>query len=128
MLRHQLTDEQWELIVDLFSAPKRTGRPANPVRRTINGILWILNTGAQWRDLPKTFGPKSTVWGHFDAWNHDGTLQNVLNRLRGAVEIDEELWCVDGTIVRAHKCAAGGGKKGIRKNRRIMQSVALVVV
>jgi transposase len=83
----------------------------------IDGILWVLNTGAQWRDLPAAFGPKSTVWGHFDKWNADGTLVAVLDRLRGQVTIDEELWCVDGTSVRAAKCAAGGGKKGIRTSR-----------
>jgi len=84
----------------------------------IDGILWILNTGVQWRDLPGEFGPKSTVWDHFDKRNADGTLAAVLDRLREHVTIDHELWCVDGTMVRAAKCAAGGGKKGIRTNRR----------
>ena len=128
MLRHQLTDEQWELISDLFPAPKRTGRPPSPTRQMIDGIFWILNTGAQWRDLPETFGPKSTVWGHFDQWNHDGTLQKILDRLRGQVEIDHALWCVDGTIIRAHKCATGGGKKTTQRNHRITQSVAVEAV
>jgi transposase len=118
MLRHRLTDEQWKLIADLFPPPKRTGRPPSDPRDMIDGILWILNTGAQWRDVPEEFGPKSTVWDHFDRWNGDGTLQAALDRLRGGVEIDEELWCVDGTTVRAAKCAAGGGKKGIRPSRR----------
>jgi hypothetical protein len=54
----------------------------------------------------------------FDQWNRDGTLESILHRLRGEVEIDETLWCIDGTIVRAARCAAGGGKKTIRKNRR----------
>ena len=87
-------------------------------RRMMDGILWLLQTGASWRDLPREIGPKSTVWDHFDQWNHDGTLVAVLDRLRGQVEIDEELWCVDGTSVRAAKCAAGGAKKGIRTSRR----------
>ncbi len=60
----------------------------------------------------------------FDTWNHDGTLQAILDRLRGQVEIDEELWCIEGTIVRAARCAAGGGKKTIRTNRKTMPSVA----
>ena len=62
-----------------------------------------------------------TVYGCFNRWNADGTLDKVLQRLRGAQidigAIDEELWFVDGTIVRAHRCAAGGGKKGILRNR-----------
>ena len=128
MLRHRLTDEQWKLIEDLFPPPNGMGRPRRSARDMIDGILWILNTGAQWRDLPPTFGPKSTVWGHFDQWNDDGTLQAVLDRLRANAEIDDELWCVDGTTVRAAKCAAGGGKKGTRTNRRTTRSAAAVVV
>ena len=124
MLRHRLTDEQWTLIADLFPKPKAKGRPPSDPRTMIDGILWILHTGAQWRDLPSEFGPKSTVWDHFDKWNADGTLTAVLDRLREQVTIDHSLWCVDGTTVRAAKCAAGGGKKGIRKNRKIMRWAA----
>lgn len=124
MLRHRLTDEQWQLIADLFPEPKATGRPPRHPRDMIDGILWVLNTGVQWRDLPAEFGPKSTVWDHFDQWNADGTLVAVLDRLRDQVTIDEELWCVDGSSVRAAKCAAGGGKKGIRKSRRTMRWAA----
>ena len=124
MVRHRLTDEQWELISDLFGAPKRTGRPPRDRRTIVDGILWILRTGSPWRDLPAGFGPWATVWDLFDTWNHDGTLQAILDRLRGQVEIDEELWCIDGTIVRAARCAAGGGKKTIRTNRKTMPSVA----
>ena len=118
MVRHRLTDEQWELIWDVFGAPKRTGRPPRDRRTIVDGILWILRTGSPWRDLPAVFGPWATVWDLFDTWNHDGTLQAILDRLRGQVEIDEELWCIDGTIVRAARCAAGGGKKGSYSLRR----------
>ena len=118
MLRHRLTDEQWNLIADLFPKPKHTGRPPSDPRLMVDGTLWILNTGAPWRDVPGEFGHKSTVWDHFDRWNGDGTLVAILDRLRGRVQINEELWCVDGTIVRAARCAAGGGKKGTPRNRR----------
>ena len=77
----------------------------------VNGILWILRSGSPWRDLPEEFGPWQTVWGLFDKWNSNGTLDTILRRLQAAFvdigEIDEELWCVDGTIVRAARCAAG---------------------
>ena len=53
-----------------------------------------------------------------------GTLQALLDRLPGQVEIDEELRCIDGTIVRAAECAAGGGKKTIPKSRKTTRSVA----
>ena len=128
MLRHRLTDEQWNLISDVFSEPKRTGRPPRDRRQVVDGILWILRTGSPWRDLPDAFGPWATVWDLFDTWNHDGTLQAILDRLRGRVEIDEELWCIDGTIVRAAKCASGGGKKKIQTSRKTMRSGAVVAV
>jgi transposase len=86
----------------------------------IDGILWILRTGAPWRDLPEEFGPWGTVWDWFDKWNHDGTLDEILRQLRAAHieagELDQELWCVDGSTVRAARCAAGGGKKGTRRS------------
>ncbi len=128
MLRHRLTDEQWKLIADLFEVPQRTGRPPRDRRTIIDGILWNLRTGSPWRDLPQAFGPWQTVWRLFDQWNDDGTLNAALDRLRAACVIDEEWWCVDGTIVRAAKCAAGGGKKGTPTNRRTTRSAEAVAV
>ena len=128
MLRHRLTDEQWDLISDVFAKPKRTGRPPRDRRQVMDGILWILRTGSPWRDLPDALGPWATVWDLFDTWNDDGTLQAVLDRLCGQVEINGEMWCIDGTLVRAAKCAAGGGKKTIRTSRKTTQSVAAVAV
>lgn len=120
MTRHRLTDEQWESIVDLFPAPASTGRPPRDRRTILEGILWILRTGSPWRDLPEEYGPWGTVWDLFDKWNSDGTLDKILGRLRAlridAGEIDEDLWCIDGTVVRAARCAAGGGKKGIPRS------------
>ena len=124
MTRHRLTDEQWDCIADVFPPPAKTGRPPSDRRMIVDGILWIMRTGSPWRDLPDEFGPWGTVWDLFDAWNADGTLDEILSRLRAmyvdAGEIDEELWCIDGTIVRAARCAAGGGKKTIRRNQKIM--------
>ena len=118
MTRHRLTDEQWDCIADIFPPPAKTGRPPSNRRMIVDGILWIMRTGSPWRDLPEEFRPWGTVWDLFDQWNDDGTLDEILSRLRAmhvdAGEIDEELWCIDGTIVRAARCAAGGGKKTIR--------------
>jgi transposase len=122
MPRHQLTDDEWDLIKDLFPAPAATGRPRRCRRQIVNAILWILRTGAPWRDLPEEYGPWGTAWDLFDKWNADGTLDRILSLLRSAhVDaglIDEELWCIDGTVVRAARCAAGGGKKGIPTSPR----------
>ena len=128
MLRHRLTDEQWDLIADLFASTASTGRPPRDRRQVLDGILWILNTGSPWRDLPRELGPWNTVWTVFDKWNHDGTLAAALERLQGRAAIDSEPWCIDGTIVRAHKCAAGGGKKGTPTSRRITRWGAAAAV
>jgi transposase len=123
MIRHRLTDDQWEAIADVFPPRAQTGRPPSDRRKIVDGILWILRTGAPWRDLPEAFGPWQTVWDLFDKWNGDGTLDELLLRLKAAYvdvgEIDAELWCVDGTTIRAARCAGGGGKKGIPRSRPI---------
>ena len=115
MARLLLADEEWELIADLFPAPAATGRPQCNPRTVLDGILWILRTGSPWRDLPSEFGSCKTAWRKFDQWNADGTLGRILQRLQvtmiAAGALDKQLWCIDGTVVRAHRCAAGGGKK-----------------
>lgn len=121
MARLLLTDDEWESIAHLFPKPAPTGRPPRDRRTVFNGILWILRTGAPWRDLPEEFGPWQTVWRLFNQWNLDGTLAAAENHLRASLadagQISDELWCVDGTVVRAARCAAGGGKKAIPTKR-----------
>ena len=123
MARLLLTDEEWELIADAFPAAAKTGRPRRDPRNVLDGILWVMRTGSPWRDLPAEFGPWQTAWRMFDEWNAQGTLVEMLHRLQSAFlaagAIDDELWCIDGTIVRAHRCAAGGGKKGTRRSLAI---------
>lgn len=125
MARLLLSDEEWDLIADVFPEPAATGRPPRDPREIVDGILWILRSGAPWRDLPGEFGPWQTTWRLFDRWNSDGTLDKVLQRLQAGFvdldEIDNELWCIDGTIVRAARCAGGGGKKGTQENQPIMR-------
>ena len=124
MARHELTDDQWECINHLFGKPKKTGRPPADRRVIVNAILWMVRAGAPWRDLPVEFGPWQTVYDHFNRWCSDGTLAKVLRSLKRAVSdsdsFDHDLWCIDGTVVRAARCAAGGGKKVTRASRTIM--------
>jgi transposase len=124
MARHRMSDDQWECIEDLFPKPAATGRPPRNPRDMMDGIFWILRTGAPWRDLPEEFGKWSTVWDYFDRWNANGILASVLDRLKAshvdAECVDQELWCIDGTIVRAARCAAGGAKKTTPRSRRTM--------
>ena len=81
----------------------------------LNGIFWRLNTGAPWRDLPERYGPWGTVYGRFNALRKSGLLDRIIERLQlklnGAGLIDPDLFCVDGTSVRASRAAGGAAKK-----------------
>jgi transposase len=116
--RHELTDEQWEQLEPLLPPQKpRTGRPNKDHRTIINGILWILKTGAQWEDLPERYGSPKTVSSRLYRWRKAGVWDHVLAELqRQGDRLGEVQWTihyVDGTSVRAHQSAAGA-KKGIR--------------
>lgn len=83
----------------------------------INGVLWILHTGAPWRDLPGRYGPWQTIYSRFRRWQRDGTWEQILGALQrdldAAGAIDWELWMVDGTNIRAHRSAAGARGKNM---------------
>ena len=120
MKRAALTDRQWEAIEPLLPHAKPTGRPRRDLRVILDGILWVVRTGAPWRDLPERFGPWQTAYDWCNRWRRDGTWDRVLAalqmRLDAADRIDWDLWCVDGSNVRAGRAAAGAGEKGVSKS------------
>jgi len=134
MKRHELTDEQWELVHAILPPRKaKTGRPPSDCRQMLNGILWILRTGAPWRDLPERLGPWQTVYDHFCKWRRAGVFDRILQalqiRLDRAGQIDWDLWCIDGSSVRATRAAAGASKKvaaGTRKSPKTTRLAARV--
>jgi|SRR5271156_279532 len=84
-----LTDEQWAVVEPLIPVYPG-GRPrVTNLREVLNAIFYILRTGCQWRFLPKDFPPKSTVWGYFDQWRHNGTLEDIHDALRVQVRRQE---------------------------------------
>jgi transposase len=115
--RHELTDDQWEGLAPLLP-PQRptTGRPAKEHRTVLNGILWVLRTGAPWRDLPQRYGSWQTVYSRFRRWREAGIWDRVLIALQaeGAHDgtLDGSLAMIDGSSIRAHQQAAGAPKKG----------------
>jgi transposase len=80
-----LTNSQWEAVDPLLPRPPRRsdgrGRPWREPRGVLNGILWILRTGAPWKDLPPRYPPYQTCHRRFQAWLRDGTLQRVIEVL-----------------------------------------------
>jgi len=116
MNRHELTDEQWDILHPILPPGKaKTGRPPSDPRQMLNGILWILRTGAPWRDLPERLGPWQTVYDHFRQWRREGVYDRILQALQIRLDrdgqIDWDLWCIDGSSVRASRAAAGATKK-----------------
>jgi transposase len=116
MKRHEVSDGEWELLQPLFPvSDAKTGRPARDTREMLNGLMWILSTGAPWRDLPERFGPFQTVYGYFRAWRENGVFDSILDALHLRLDkdgkIDWDLWCIDGTSIRASRAAAGAQKK-----------------
>lgn len=116
MRRGELNDKQWKRLEPLLPAQKpKTGRPNNDHRTVINGILWVLRTGAPWRDLPERYGKWTTVSSRFYRWRKAGVWDKIWAKLQSDAdsqgEIDWEVHLVDGTIVRAHQHAAGAKKQ-----------------
>lgn len=127
MRRHELSDEQWALIEPIL--PRRTattGRPPRDPRQMVNAMLWILRTGAPWRDLPERLGPWQTAYHYFNLWRREGAFERVLEalqiRLDAEGQIDWDLWCIDGSSVRASRAAAGAPKKTPWATRRNPQT------
>jgi transposase len=112
--RHDLTEAEWRRLQPLLPPPARRGRPGRDRRQVLNGILWILATGAQWRDLPVRYGPWPTCYRWFTQWARDGTWarlhQALLRTLRSELRLDWSVFCLDSTQIRARRAAAGGGK------------------
>ena len=116
MKRHELTDPQWALLAEFFPPrrPKRGGRWKDD-RSMLNGIFWRLNTGAPWRDLPDRYGPWQTVYDRFSHLRKSGLLESILAalqlKLNKAGFLDPDLFCIDGTNVRAARAAGGAAEK-----------------
>jgi transposase len=109
--RFELTDEQWAVIAPLLPPERgRKARPARNNRRMVNALLWVLRTGAPWRDLPAHYPPWKSVHTRFSRWSKQGIWQRALAEL--TKNADAEGFLIDGTVVRAHQDAHGARKGG----------------
>ena len=113
-----LTSEQWAVVEPLLPKPvKRAdgkGRPRVNNRAILNGILWVMRTGAPWHDMPNRYPPYQTCHRRFQEWVKAGTFESVLRKLvedvkeRGDLDLTECF--IDGTFVMAKKGAQGWEK------------------
>jgi transposase len=110
-----LRDEQWKAIEPHLPEAERTGpgpqggRPFSDARAVINGVLWVLRTGAPWADLPRRYPPYQTCHRRFQEWIKDGMLERLLRALaedlrdRGKVDLTEAY--IDGSHAGAKRGA-----------------------
>ena len=116
MNRWVLKDEQWERVAPLLPGkagdPGRTGSDS---RLFLEAVLWMVRTGAPWRDLPEAFGSWNTVFRRFRRWAQTGVVERLFQSLSG--DPDFEYALIDGTIIRVHQ--HGTGAKGGLVVRRL---------
>jgi len=107
-----LTDAQWQVLKLLLTTKRRPdgrGRPWRDARAVLNGILWVLRTGAPWHDLPDRYPPYQTCHRRFQQWQRDGTLTRLLHtlaedlRARGKLDLSETF--IDASFSSAKKGA-----------------------
>ena len=121
MIRRELTNAQWGRIENLVPGKEGDrGRHGEDNRLFVDAVLWILRTGAPWRDLPAEFGNWNSVFQRFNRWSHNSVWERIFKTL--ADDPDFEHIMIDATIVRAHQHAAGA--KGGLKIRRSAARVA----
>jgi len=121
-----LTDEEWTLVEPLIPPAKHGGRHRTVVvREVVNGVMYVLSTGCQWRYLPKDLPPKSTVHDYLTRWNYDGTIERMHHALyvqcREAAErqVSPTACVIDSQSVKsAEKGGAGSIRPVMTRGRR----------
>ena len=113
-----LTDEQWAILQPFIPEPPRRDD-------VLNGILWILRTGAPWQDLPERYPPYQTCHRRFQRWKQEGVMDKILlslaQDLKERGELDVRECFIDGTFVVAKKGALGWERPSGAKVRRSWQ-------
>jgi transposase len=131
-----ITHEQWERVAPLLSEPtnepKGRGRPvSNDLRQILNGILWVLRTGAPWKDLPERYPPYQTCHRWLQRWRKSGVFEALLMTLaedlreRGKLDLREAF--IDGTFAPAKKGAVPLVKPNAARAPRSWQWQTLMV-
>ena len=116
--RHDITDGIWALLEPLLSGqPGQWGGIAQDNRRFLNGVFWVLRTGAPWRDLPPDYGDWKNVHRRFCRWRDKGRWEKILEAL--AQSPDYEWLMIDASHCKVHPHAAGavGGNQGMGRTK-----------
>lgn len=108
-MRYALTDNEWYFIQPVLPNKPR-GNPRVDDRRVLNGIFWVLRSGAPWRDLPACYGPYTTCYNRFVRWQTAYIWDRILEAVSGSDAADVQM--IDSTIVRVHQHAASIKRHG----------------
>ena len=123
--RYELSTKQWNRIKDMLpgvpsapgmlpGVPSALGATGRDNRLFVNGVLWILRSGAPWRHLPERYGDWKKTHRRFSRWAKSGVWEKIFADL--TADSDNDYIAIDSTIVRAHQHAASArGKKKIRR-------------
>ena len=101
-MRYELSDFEWAAIKPFLPNKSRGVRRVND-RRVLNGIFWVLRSGAPWRDLPVCYGPRTTCYNRFVRWRRAGVWGRIMDALAAA---HAAVQMIDTSIVRVHQHAA----------------------
>ena len=117
MRRHELNERQWNKIRPILPPERKPagGRPAKDNRKMLDGILYWLNTGIAWRDLPERFGPWQSVYGRMRTWTKQGVWENVFAALIEQDLVDETTLMLDSTTIKVHQHGSGVKKGAITR-------------
>lgn len=118
-----LSDAAWKLIAPHIIGDARSrGTSGRDNRMFVEAVLWIVRTGAPWRDLPDVFGEWNSVFRRFSRWSRKGIWHRIFAAMSD--DPDFEYLIVDSTIVRAHQHAAGAKKGGLKIRHLAAPAVA----
>lgn len=130
-----LTEQQWQRLESLIPSPKdrveQRGRPPRNPRDVLNGILWVLRTGAPWKDMPSRYPPYQTCHRWHQKWSKEGLFDEILMALaedlreRGGIDLREAF--IDGSFAPAKKGALALAKLSGGKGPRSWQLQTLLV-
>ena len=116
--RHDIGDNAWELLRPMLPGqPGQWGGIAEDNRKFLNGVFWVLRTGAPWRDLPPAYGKWNSVYQRFRRWKDAGVWENILEKLID--DPDFEWLMIDASHVKVHPHAAGaaGGNQDMARTK-----------
>ncbi len=119
--RRILSDEKWKKVGPLLPELESRGRPWGNNRECLEGILWVLRTGARWRDLPNTYPSPATCWRRLRMWEADRTWERVwralLSELDGKGCLDWKESFADATFVQAQRGATQLARPSVARVR-----------